>query len=82
MVGIFVIGGMANFGRFLLMRLAGLRIIARLRKDTYASALKQEVNFIENTEGDVLSRLSVDTNIVGESYVTSWASLLALTVHS
>ncbi|KAG9056840.1 ATP-binding cassette permease mdl1 [Serendipita sp. 407] len=67
LVGIFTIGGLANFGRSLLMRLSGLRIIARLRKDTYASALKQEVNFIENSEGDVLSRLSVDTNIVGES---------------
>lgn len=67
LVGIFTVGGLANFGRSLLMRLAGLRIIARLRKDTYASALKQEVNYIENSEGDVLSRLSVDTNIVGES---------------
>ncbi|CAG7850726.1 ATP-dependent permease MDL1, mitochondrial AltName: Full=ABC transporter mdl1; Flags: Precursor [Serendipita indica DSM 11827] len=67
LVGVFTLGACANFGRSLLMRLSGLRIIARLRKDTYASALRQEVNFIENSEGDVLSRLSVDTNIVGES---------------
>jgi ABC-type transport system involved in cytochrome bd biosynthesis fused ATPase/permease subunit len=60
------------------MRLAGLRIIARLRRDTYASALKQEVNFIENSEGDVLSRLSVDTNIVGESYVRSTGLLRSI----
>lgn len=51
------------------MRTSGFRIIARLRKDTYYSALKQEVNFIESSEGDTLSRLSVDTNVVGESYV-------------
>ena len=67
LVGVFTLGASANFGRSLLMRLSGLRIIARLRRDTYASALRQEVNFIENSEGDVLSRLSVDTNIVGES---------------
>jgi len=49
------------------MRMSGQRIVARLRRQTYASALKQEVDYIERAEGDVLSRLSVDTSIVGES---------------
>jgi hypothetical protein len=70
LVGTFTIGGLANFGRALLMRTSGLRIVAKLRRDTYQSALQQEVNFIESSEGDVLSRLSVDTNIVGESCVS------------
>ena len=65
--GIFLIGGLANMGRSLLMRMSGQRIVARLRRQTYASALKQEVDYIERAEGDVLSRLSVDTSIVGES---------------
>jgi len=43
------------------------RIVARLRRQTYAGAPKQEVDYVERAEGDVLSRLSVDTSIVGES---------------
>lgn len=49
---------------------AGQRIVARLRERTYAASLRQEVEFVEKGEGDVLSRLSVDTSIVGERYVT------------
>ena len=48
---------------------AGQRIVARLRERTYAAALRQEVEFVEKGEGDVLSRLSVDSSIVGERYV-------------
>jgi len=50
------------------MRMAGQRIVARLRERTYAAALGQEVEFVERGEGDVLSRLSVDSSIVGERY--------------
>ena len=49
------------------MRLSGQRIVARLRRRMYDSALRQEVEFVEKGEGDVLSRLSVDSSIVGES---------------
>ncbi|KAF7297960.1 ATP-binding cassette transporter [Mycena chlorophos] len=63
----FTLGAAANGGRAFLMRMAGQRIVARLRENTYAAALKQEVEFVEKGEGDVLSRLSVDTSIVGES---------------
>lgn len=47
----------------------GQRIVARLRERTYAASLVQEVEFVEKGEGDVLSRLSVDTSIVGERHV-------------
>lgn len=49
----------------------GQRIVARLRERTYSAALRQEVEFVERGEGDVLSRLSVDTSIVGERWVMS-----------
>ena len=69
LLGLFSIGALANSGRVLLMRLAGQRIVARLREATYSSALKQEVEMVERAPGvgDVMSRLSNDTNIVGES---------------
>lgn len=44
----------------------GQRIVARLRERTYEAALRQEVEFVEKGEGDVLSRLSADSSIVGE----------------
>jgi hypothetical protein len=44
----------------------GQRIVARLRERTYAATLRQEVEFVERGEGDALSRLSVDSSIVGE----------------
>lgn len=45
----------------------GQKIVAALRSKTYAAALVQDVEFIERGEGDVVSRLSVDSAIVGES---------------
>jgi hypothetical protein len=45
---------------------SGQRIVARLRERTYAATLQQEVEFVERGEGDALSRLSVDSSIVGE----------------
>lgn len=65
----FTIGAAANAGRAMLMRLSGQRIVARLRQRTYASALRQEVEYVERGEGDVLSRLSADSSIVGDSSV-------------
>jgi ABC-type multidrug transport system fused ATPase/permease subunit len=44
----------------------GQRIVARLRERTYAATLRQEVEFVERGEGDALSRLSVDSSVVGE----------------
>jgi putative ABC transport system ATP-binding protein len=66
LVLVFTIGALANTGRAILMRMSGQRIVAGLRERTYAAALKQEVEFVERGEGDVLSRLSVDSSVVGE----------------
>jgi putative ABC transport system ATP-binding protein len=66
---LFTVGAAANAGRAMLMRLAGQRIVARLRERMYSASLKQEVEFVEKGEGDVISRLSADTSIVGERCV-------------
>ncbi|KAJ6593390.1 P-loop containing nucleoside triphosphate hydrolase protein [Mycena capillaripes] len=70
----FTVAAMAGAGRELLMRMAGQRIVARLRERTYAAALEQEVEYVEKGEGDVLSRLNVDTTIVGESVTRDLAT--------
>ncbi len=50
------------------MFLQGQRIVARLRERLFAASIRQEVEFVEKGEGDALSRLSVDTSIVGERF--------------
>ncbi|KAF9486088.1 hypothetical protein BDN70DRAFT_794900 [Pholiota conissans] len=82
LVLLFTLGAVANAGRAMLMRLSGQRIVARLRERTYAAALKQEVEFVEKGEGDVLSRLSVDTSIVGESVTQNLSDGLRAVVMS
>ncbi|KAF5348715.1 hypothetical protein D9758_006757 [Tetrapyrgos nigripes] len=79
---LFTGGALANAGRSYLMRMSGQRIVARLRENTYAAALKQEVEFVERGEGDVVSRLSVDTSIVGESVTQNLSDGLRAVVMS
>ncbi|TRM67785.1 P-loop containing nucleoside triphosphate hydrolase protein [Schizophyllum amplum] len=67
LVALFTLGALANAGRAVIMRLAGQRIIARLRTRTYSAALRQDVDHIERHEGDIVSRLAVDSSIVGDS---------------
>ncbi|KAI8147888.1 ATP-binding cassette sub-family B member 10, mitochondrial [Fennellomyces sp. T-0311] len=65
---VFCIGALANSGRVLLFRLAGERIIQRLRNDLYRNILRQDMAFFDkNRTGELISRLSVDTAIVGKS---------------
>ncbi|KAG2153205.1 P-loop containing nucleoside triphosphate hydrolase protein [Suillus clintonianus] len=64
---LFTTGATCNAARSFLMRMSGQRIVARLRERSYAAALRQEVEFVERGEGDVLSRLTADSSIVGES---------------
>ncbi|EPB86558.1 ATP-binding cassette, subfamily B (MDR/TAP), member 10 [Mucor circinelloides 1006PhL] len=65
---VFVLGAAANAGRVLLFRIAGERIIQRLRNDLYKSILKQDMAFFDkNRTGELISRLSTDTAIVGKS---------------
>lgn len=67
LLSMFTVGALANATRAFLMKMAGQRIVARLREQTYASALRQEVEYVERGEGDVLSRLGSDSTILGES---------------
>ncbi|KAI7892138.1 P-loop containing nucleoside triphosphate hydrolase protein [Mucor mucedo] len=65
---VFVLGAAANAGRVLLFRIAGERIIQRLRNNLYQSILKQDMAFFDkNRTGELISRLSTDTAIVGKS---------------
>lgn len=67
MLVIFAIGAGAKAGSNILLELSGVRVIQGIRHQAYRSALRQDVELADKGAGDVVSRLSVDTNIVGES---------------
>ncbi|KAI8617414.1 P-loop containing nucleoside triphosphate hydrolase protein [Chytriomyces sp. MP71] len=68
LVGFFAIGAGANFGRIILMRMAGERIIERLRNQIFDNIVRQDIQFFDkNRTGEIISRLAADTVIVGKS---------------
>lgn len=62
------IGACANFGRIILLRIVGERVVARLRTQLYRRTYIQDAEFFDaNRVGDLISRLSSDTVVVGKS---------------
>lgn len=66
--GILVIGAGANYGRIIILRIVGERIVSRLRSTLFRKTFVQNAEFFDaNRVGDLISRLSSDTVIVGKS---------------
>jgi len=65
---IFCVGGVATARRIWCFRLAGHNVVRDLRTEAYQSILKMEVTFFDkNRVGDLITRLSTDTFIVGQA---------------
>ncbi|KAH6590081.1 hypothetical protein BASA61_005374 [Batrachochytrium salamandrivorans] len=74
LAGVFVVGAAANMGRVILMRTAAERIISRMRGNLFSNIVKQDVGFHDaNRSGELISRLSADTVVVGKT-LTSYMS--------
>jgi putative ABC transport system ATP-binding protein len=68
LAGIIVLGAAANYGRIILLRIVGERIVARQRSELFRHTFIQDAEFFDaNRVGDLISRLSSDTIIVGKS---------------
>lgn len=68
MAAVFVIGALANFGRVYIIQSTGQRIVSRLRQKLFQSIMSQEMAFFDqNKTGELINRLSSDTEIVGMS---------------
>ncbi|RJE25499.1 ATP-dependent permease [Aspergillus sclerotialis] len=68
LAGVLVLGAAANYGRIIILRIVGERIVARLRSKLYRRTFIQDAEFFDaNRVGDLISRLSSDTIIVGKS---------------
>ena len=66
--GILIVGASANYGRIIILRIVGERIVARLRSQLFRRTFAQNAEFFDaNRVGDLISRLSSDTVIVGKS---------------
>ncbi|KAK3359387.1 putative multidrug resistance protein 2 [Lasiosphaeria hispida] len=62
------VGATANFGRIILLRIVGERVVSRLRTQLYRRTYVQDAEFFDaNRVGDLISRLNSDTVIVGKS---------------
>lgn len=68
LVCVLATGAAANYGRIIILRIVGERIVARLRSRLFRQTYIQNAEFFDaNRVGDLISRLSSDTIIVGKS---------------
>ncbi|KAJ5928141.1 ABC transporter integral membrane type 1 [Penicillium verhagenii] len=68
LAGVLVIGAAANYGRIIILRIVGERIVSRLRSKLFRQTFIQDAEFFDaNRVGDLISRLGSDTIIVGKS---------------
>lgn len=66
--GVLAVGAAANYGRIIILRIVGERIVTRLRSRLYKRTFIQNAEFFDaNRVGDLISRLGSDTIIVGKS---------------
>ncbi|KAJ9608305.1 ATP-binding cassette permease mdl1 [Cladophialophora chaetospira] len=68
LLGVLATGAAANYGRIIILRIVGERIVARLRSRLFRQTYVQNAEFFDaNRVGDLISRLGSDTIIVGKS---------------
>ncbi|TKA72176.1 hypothetical protein B0A55_07877 [Friedmanniomyces simplex] len=61
-------GACANYGRIVLLRIVGERVVTKLRSQLFKRTYVQNAEFFDaNRVGDLISRLGSDTIIVGKS---------------
>ncbi|WAR19688.1 ABCBA-like protein [Mya arenaria] len=69
---VFAVGALANFGRSYLMDVSAMKIIQQIRQKLFSSVMKQDIGFFDKTKtGELISRLSTDSYLVGRSVYTS-----------
>ncbi|XP_004365108.2 ATP-binding cassette sub-family B member 10 [Capsaspora owczarzaki ATCC 30864] len=68
LIGVFLVGAAANYGRIVMIQNAGQSIVARLRQNLFSSIMRQDVAFFDrNQTGEVINRLAADTVVVGKA---------------
>jgi ABC-type multidrug transport system fused ATPase/permease subunit len=71
---VFIVGASANAGRQILMTKASERVVMRLRNQLFHRLITQDVQFHDkNRSGELISRLSTDTTVVGRTLTSNIA---------
>ncbi|KAI1100184.1 hypothetical protein F4804DRAFT_319756 [Jackrogersella minutella] len=77
------LGACANFGRIVLLRIVGERVVTRLRSQLFRKTYGQDAEFFDaNRVGDLISRLGTDTIVVGKSITQNVSDGLRSMVNS
>ncbi|XP_015523457.1 ATP-binding cassette sub-family B member 10, mitochondrial [Neodiprion pinetum] len=72
LLGVFLIGGVCNFGRVYLMSTTGHRITQSLRKKVFTAIVSQETAmFDKRSTGELVGRLSGDAQLVSSAVTTN-----------
>lgn len=78
---LFVVGAGANFGRVVMLRIIGERLVSKLRVLLFKRTVSQDAEFFDaNRVGDLISRLSSDTSIVAKSLTQNVSDGLRSTI--
>ncbi|XP_069135768.1 uncharacterized protein [Argopecten irradians] len=77
MLGIYLVGNLFGMIRAWLFTLAGMRLVARLRKRLFNSIIQQEVAFFDvNRTGELCNRLSSDTQVLQNAVTVNMSMLV------
>ena len=82
-LAVFAAGAGANYARIRLLVAAGQEVVASLRTQVYASLLRREVAFYDdpgNGSGEMVTRLSADTALIGSIVVDNIPSAVRNTL--
>jgi len=81
--GLMAISGCGVYFRTLWLARAGNRIVARLRQNSYQKMLIQDVSYLEKKNtGDLLSRLTIDSQLIQSAVTTQAVAALRASVMS
>lgn len=81
LIGLFLIQAAAFYVRHYSFAIAGYRVVAEIRSELYRSIVEQDVEFFDRARvGDLLSRLSSDTEIVQRAVTNNISIALRYTV--
>eukprot|EP00043_Microstomoeca_roanoka_P012782 m.124284 g.124284 ORF g.124284 m.124284 type:complete len:815 (-) comp15590_c0_seq2:410-2854(-) len=75
--GIYIAGAIASFARAWFFTWAGQRLVARIRKDVFASIVNQDISFFDvNRTGELTNRLASDTAVIQDACTVNISMLL------
>lgn len=81
MAGLLLLSTFTTFGRIIILRVLGEKLVSRLRSRIMKKTLRQDMTFFdENKVGDLISRLSSDAYVVSKSITQNLSDGIKYTI--